>query len=213
MTRRPSGVSLVGGWLVIKGLFLCILCPLGSYRLCVLSLPLRFKLRRTDSDERLSNSIVVLTLACSLLYASRSSLVPIALSLSLPKNPRFPFPFPEESRVVSSFSGTMAALSRPLKEWRRGLEVGESFESRCFTSRLSTFSLTSGCSRRYSSSSYGCVQIARGGSAFVSTCSAPISHGRSKVMGQTYHSPRMDDLSWDRTLEPSRREVGVLMSS
>jgi hypothetical protein len=32
-------------------------------------------------------------------------------------------------------------------------------------------------------------------------------------MGQMYYSPRMDGLSWDRTLESSRRELGDLMSS
>lgn len=162
----------------------------------------------------MTESVVVHTLVCSFLYTSRSSLVPITLSLSLPKNPRFPFPFLEESSAASTFSGTMLPLSRPLKEWRRGLDDGVSFESRCLVSRLSTFSLTSGCSRRYSSSSYGCVQIARGGSAFVSTCNGSISHASSStIMGETYYSPRMDGLSWDQTLEPSRREVGDLMSS
>jgi hypothetical protein len=47
----------------------------------------------------------------------------------------------------------------------------------------------------------------------VSTCNALISRGSGKVMGQMYYSPRMDGLSWDRTLESSRRELGDLMSS
>jgi hypothetical protein len=47
----------------------------------------------------------------------------------------------------------------------------------------------------------------------VSTCSPWMSDRCGKVSGRTYHTPRMDDLSWDRTLESSRREEGVLLSS
>lgn len=153
------------------------------------------------------------TLACSFLYASRSSLVPIALSLSLPKKPRFSFPFLEESGDIGRSSGVMPALSCPLKEWRRAGPVWpESFET-CCLARLLTFSLTSGCSRRYCSSSYGCVQIARGGSALVSTLRWNISDRSSNEMGEICNRPKRDDSSLGQTLEPSRRAEGVVLYS
>lgn len=90
--------------------------------------------------------------------------------------------------VVSSFSGTMVALSMAVE----GVTITGFFlggvENPLIliaapAQRLSLFSLISDCSRRYCSSTYGCVQIAPGGSAFVLTCSALISRGCNKVVG------------------------------
>lgn len=98
---------------------------------------------------------------------------------------RPPF-FSSTSVNVEPVADEDAGIS-PLYEWRRGVyggglsrlvlalalapetELGELDEA----SRARIFSATSGCSRRNCSSSYGCVQIERGGLAFVSTYRSP----------------------------------------
>lgn len=101
-----------------------------------------------------------LTISWCRLRSLRSSLVPIALSLSFPIIPLL-------CEFVGSlkFGGAFAEVVLPPYECRLP-GVGGTPDRPLYR----TLSKISGCSLIYCSSSYGCTQIDRGGVAFVSTC-------------------------------------------